>query len=130
MKAYKTKHRSPLILAIFIVALTWFMPVSGHHSHGNYRMTEYTPLTGTVKELHWMNPHTWIYLEVVGEDGEINLWAMEGGSPNALIGSGWSKDSVKVGDEISVRCHRLRDGSNGCLLGMLTPVGGVEKEWD
>jgi hypothetical protein len=93
-------------------------------------MTEYTHLAGTVKELHWMNPHTWIYLDVVDEDGEITLWAMEGGSPNSLVRHGWSRDSVEVGDHITVRCHRLRDGSNGCLLGFITPPGGEEKEWD
>jgi hypothetical protein len=93
-------------------------------------MTEYTHLAGTVKELHWMNPHTWIYLDVVDEDGEITLWAMEGGSPNSLVRHGWSRDSVEVGDHITVRCHRLRDGSNGCLLGFITPPDGQEKEWD
>jgi hypothetical protein len=43
---------------------------------------------------------------------------------------GWTPDSVQEGDTISVRCHQLRDGSNGCLLGYLTPEGGVEKEFD
>ena len=125
-----TIRRTPLAVAVFAAAIAWLLPAWGHHSHGNYRMTEYTPLTGVVKEMHWLNPHTWIYLEVSGEDGEVNLWAMEGGSPNSLVKHGWSKDDVKIGDKISVRCHRLRDGSNGCLLGMLTPVGGEEKEWD
>lgn len=114
-------------LAIGAVALA---PTWAHHSHGNYEMTEYTHLTGTVKELHWMNPHTWIYLEVPGESGDSAVWALEGGSPNALLRGGWQPDSVVAGDEISVRCHRLKDGSNGCLLGFVTPPGGEEKEWD
>ena len=115
---------------IIAAAIAWLTPAWGHHSHGNYQMTEYTHLSGTVKELHWMNPHTWIYLDVTDADGKVTVWAMEGGGPSSLIRSGWSKDSVKVGDEISVRCHQLRDGSNGCLLGLLTPPGGEEKEWD
>ncbi len=112
------------------VAATWLPPAWGHHSHGNYQMTEYTHLSGTVKELHWMNPHTWIYLEVTSEDGATTLWALEGGSPGALARNGWAPDSVEQGDHITVRCHQLRDRSNGCLLGFLTPPGGEEKEWD
>lgn len=106
------------------------MSAQAHHSHGNYQMTEYTALEGTVTELLWMNPHTWIYLEVLDAEGNPTVWALEGGSPNSLIRSGWSADSVGVGDHISVRCHQLKDRSNGCLLGLLTPEGGVEKEWD
>tara|TARA_Y100000590_G_scaffold413925_1_gene510284 strand:- start:855 stop:1136 length:282 start_codon:yes stop_codon:yes gene_type:complete len=93
-------------------------------------MTEYTHLAGTVMELHWMNPHTWIYLEVENGSGEAEVWALEGGSPGALLRGGWEPDTVEAGDEITVRCHRLKDDSNGCLLGFLTPPGGEEKEFD
>ena len=106
------------------------LPAWSHHSHGNYLTTEYTHLQGTVREFHWMNPHTWIYLDVIGNDGETVLWVLEGASPAELLRDGWSRDDVSVGDDISVRCHQLRDRSNGCLLGFLTPEGGVEKEWD
>lgn len=122
-------HKS-LCLGTLAIAATWLLPASGHHSHGNYQMTEYTRLAGMVKELHWMNPHTWIYLEVPNSDGDHILWALEGGSPNSLLRKGWSPESVEPGDHISVRCHQMRDGSNGCLLGFVTPPGGEEKEWD
>lgn len=49
--------------------------VRGHHSHGNYEMTTYTYLQGTVAEVHWVNPHTWIYLEVEDDKGEATIWA-------------------------------------------------------
>jgi hypothetical protein len=110
--------------------IVWAIPAAAHHSHGNYLMTEYTALEGTVTELLWINPHTWIYLEVMGEDGEPTLWALEGGSPGSLTRRGWSRESVEAGDTISVRCHQLRDRSPGCLLGFVTPQGGEEKEWD
>ena len=125
-----TINRKYLTLALFVATTTWLFPVWAHHSHGNYRMTEYTHLTGTITEFHWMNPHTWMHVEVVDEDGKSALWVMEGGSPGALQRRGWEKDSIGIGDEISVRCHRLRDGSNGCLLGFVTPPGGEEKMWD
>jgi len=101
-----------------------------HHSHSNYDTTQYTHLTGSVTEFHWMNPHTWIFITVEGADGSVMEWSLEGASPTELTRDGWARDDVEVGDTISVRCHQLVDGSNGCLLGFLTPEGGIEKEWD
>jgi hypothetical protein len=101
-----------------------------HHSHGNYMMTEYIQLAGTVTEIHWINPHSWIYLEVIDEDGETRVWSLEGASVNELRRKGWSENSIAPGDHISARCHQLRDRSNGCLLGYITPEGGEEKLFD
>ena len=103
---------------------------AAHHSHGNYDVNNYIELQGRVSELLWLNPHTWIYLEVRDENGQSVVWALEGPSPTELINDGWARDDVEIGDTINVRCHQLKDGSNGCLLGFLTPEGGVEKEWD
>jgi hypothetical protein len=100
------------------------LPVWGHHSHGNYDVNNYTYLEGRVSEVQWINPHTWIYLEVADRSGEVAIWALEGGAPGGLLRRGWTADSVKSGDTIKVRCHQLRDGSNGCLLGFVTPPGG------
>ena len=119
-----------LQLSTLVIAAAMILPAWAHHSHGNYDLNEYTHLEGTVAELIWINPHTWIYLEVADEDGEVTLWALEGGSTNALSARGWTRDSVKVGDHITVRCHQLRDGFEGCLLGYVTPPGGVENEFD
>ena len=63
-------------------------------------------------------------------DGSNAVWALEGASPATLLRDGWSRESVEVSDHITVRCHQLKDRSNGCLLGFLTPEGGVEKEFD
>ena len=106
------------------------VPVLAHHSHGNYQMTEYTLVNGTVKEIHWINPHSWIYLDVIEDTGQHAVWALEGASVATLRRGGWTEESVKVGDPISVRCHQLKDGSNGCLLGFVTTEGGVEKIFD
>ncbi len=120
--------KSLSLAAIGTVALA--LPAWAHHSHGNYQMTEYTHLQGTVKEFHLVNPHTWIYLEVTDAGGQPAVWALETTGISGLARLGVTEDTVQVGDTISVRCHQLRDGSNGCLLGFLTPEGGVEKEWD
>ena len=82
------------------------------------------------RALLWINPHTWIHLEVTNPDGTTTDWALEGGGINALTQRGWQRDDIQAGDTISVRCHRLRDGAQGCLLGYIKTEDGVEKEWD
>jgi hypothetical protein len=112
-------------------------PVAAHHSHGNYEMTDFTILQGVVKEVHLMNPHSWVYLEVKDAKGEANVWALEATSAVGIARNGIPRDQVRPGDTIKERCHRLRDGSNGCLLGYVTPLHGdaarghgVERLWD
>jgi len=117
---------------VFAVIAANVLAVSAwaHHSHGNYEMTEYAHLTGTVKQVHLVNPHSWLYLEVINEEGQPITWALETAGVRGLDRQGITADTVKVGDTVSVRCHQLRDGSNGCLLGFLTSEDGIEREWD
>ena len=114
-----------LIGAVTVTVSAW-----AHHSHANYDTSQFTVLEGTVKEARWMNPHTWIHLEIKDEGGQSVVWLLEGGSPAALARGGWKREDIKAGDTIKVRCHRLKGGSNGCLLGFITPKGGAEKEYD
>jgi len=113
-----------------IVVLSLALTAWAHHSHANYDTKEFTNLEGTVKEARWMNPHTWIYLEIKDDKGQPVVWTVEGGSPQALARGGWKKEDIKAGDPIKVRCHRLKDGSNGCLLGFITTKTTAEKEYD
>jgi hypothetical protein len=123
-------HLKSLGLAA-ICAVSIALPAWAHHSHANYETIKWTDLSGTVKEVQWLNPHVWVYLEVAGKDGaETKLWALEGGSPAALTRGGWKKDTVHVGDSISVKCHWAKDRTDNCLLGFLTPPGGAPKEFD
>ena len=116
--------------AALLLALTWILPVSAHHSHGNYDLKSYLEMEGTVMEVHWINPHTWIYMEVENDDGSTTLWTLEGGGINALTRRGWTRDSVKAGDTINVRCHPLRGGTPSCLFGYLRTADGQEGEYD
>ena len=118
-----------LILAAAIT--TWLtVSASAHHSHVQYDMTEYTEVAGVVAEVHWFNPHSWLYINTLGDDDEPAIWALEATGPGGLERSGITRDMIKVGDTISARCHQLLDGSNGCLLGYLTGADGVERLWD
>ncbi len=114
-----------LICSLFVIG-----PVSAHHSHGNYDTTKFTNLKGTVTEVQWINPHSWIYLEVINDKGQTDMWALEGASWTQLARKGWKKDSIKAGDHVTVRCHQLHDGSNGCLLGFVAVGGATEREVD
>jgi|SRR5688500_5707081 hypothetical protein len=121
------KARPALLLLVLALSAA---SLGAHHSHGNYNMTEYTTLKGVVKEVHWINPHTWIYLEVKDDKGEPTVWALEGASVIQVERRGWKKDMIKIGSTIGVRCHQLRDGSSGCLLGFITLEGAAEKMFD
>jgi hypothetical protein len=120
-----------------VCCLLMALTASAHHSHGSYDTSKWTTFQGTVKEVILINPHSWIHLEVKDERGQPALWALEATGPAGLRNNGINRDDVRSGDTIKVRCHALRDGSNGCLLGFVTPMHGdarrghgIEKEWD
>jgi len=120
------------VCAVFLA-----LPVLAHHSHTNYAISDFTLLEGKVTEVHYLNPHSWVYVEVKDAKGEAKLWALEATGPGGLQRNGIKREDVTVGDTVKVRCHALRDGGNGCLLGFLTPTHGdvarghgIEKEWD
>ena len=112
-------------------------PVAAHHSHANYDVTTWTVLEGTVKQLVLMAPHSIVYLEVKDENGTVAMWALEATNQRGILNNGVKREDVKPGDPVRVRCHLLRDGAKGCLLGFVTPMHGdsarghgIELEWD
>jgi hypothetical protein len=113
-----------------LAAVLMAVPAWAHHSHANYELNEFIEMDGTVTQVMWINPHVWLYMEVEKEDGSMGVWALEGGSVGALMRGGWQPDSIQVGDTIHVRCHHLKDGSDGCLLGYITNDEFSDKEFD
>jgi|SRR5439155_10708671 len=109
--------------------ITVALPAWAHHSHGNYVDT-FMDIEGVVKEVHLVVPHSWIYLEVKDTRGDPQMWALEATGRPALQKIGVTSDYLKPGDTIKARCHHLRDGSNGCLLGFLKVTDGTVKDWD
>ena len=81
-------------------------------------------------QLHLVLPHSWVYLEVKDAKGEPQVWALEATGRAQLQNIGVTRDYVKPGDTVKVRCHPLRDGTNGCLLGFLKAKDGTVKDWD
>jgi Family of unknown function (DUF6152) len=119
--------RLSIVAAVFVGLVV--ASASAHHSHGNYDET-FTDIEGVVKELHLLTPHSWVYIEVKGASGAPQVWALEATSRAGLEKIGVTRESLKAGDRVKVRCHPLRDKTNGCLLGFLKAPDGSVKDWD
>ena len=116
------------LTAACAVAMT--MSASAHHSHGQYEET-FKDIEGVVKEVHLVLPHSWVYIEVADpKGGPSSLWALEATGRTGLERIGVARGYLKAGDKIKARCHPLRDGTNGCLLGFLKTPAGEVKDWD
>jgi hypothetical protein len=89
------------------------VPMLAHHSFSaEYDRAKTVQLKGAVTKVEWMNPHARFYLDVKGDDGKTTNWEFELGSPNGLMRQGWTRNSLKVGDVVSVNGSQAKDGSN------------------
>ena len=87
-------------------------PAAAHHSFSAiFDSAKPVTVTGKVTRVEWMNPHTWIYLDVKKDDGGVEAWSFEMGSPNRLMRYGWNQDSLQAGATITITGSRARDGS-------------------
>ena len=68
-------------------------------------------LTGTVTKVEWANPHIWFFMDVKNQDGSVSNWGFEMGGTGQLVRAGWKRDSMKIGDVVTVDARRARDGS-------------------
>jgi len=123
------RHRLGLAIVLAAASITGMTAVDAHHSHGNYS-DAFVDIEGVVKEVHFVNPHSWIYIEVKGPDDKPLKWSLEASSVIQLERIGVTRDYIKAGDTIKARCHPLRDGSRGCLLGFVKAKDGSVKDWD
>jgi hypothetical protein len=88
-------------------------PVLAHHSFAaDYDASKPITLRGTVTKFEWMNPHARFYLDVKDNSGAVTNWELELGSPNTLMRSGWTRNSLKIGDEVIVKGCRSKDFAN------------------
>jgi len=113
------------IIAVCIAALLAVIPVYAHHPFATeYDSNKPVTLTGTVTKMDWTNPHAYLYMDVKGDDGKTTSWTMELGNPKKLQDAGWMKDSVKMGDQVTVEGWRARDGSNHANANTVTLPDG------
>lgn len=102
-----------------------------HHSFAMFDDTKELALVGVVKEFQWTNPHTWIQLNVADESGTLVEWSIEGGSPGTLSRQGWTKNTFRPGDKVSIKVHPMKDGSAaGGFIGAQLADGSTIGRWE
>ena len=109
------KRQSMAALMAALIPLTAAAParaLAAHHSFSaQYDRSKSITLRGTITKVEWMNPHIYFYIDVKDASGSITNWAIEGGAPSMLYRNGWRRDSVNVGDEVTVDGWLAKDGS-------------------
>jgi hypothetical protein len=112
-----------LFLGVFL-AIAAAPAVRAHHSFAaEFDLNKPVTLTGAVTRIEWANPHIWVYLDVK-DDQATTHWQCEGGAPNTLTRNGWSKDSLKANDQITVDGWLAKDGSKTCNIRSLRMPDG------
>jgi hypothetical protein len=96
-----------------LVVLAAAAPMWAHHAFAaEFDAQKPVKLRGTVVKVEFINPHSWIHMDVKDADGKVTRWMVEGGSPNALFRRGVNKDALPQGTEILVDGYQAKDGSN------------------
>lgn len=98
--------------------------VHAHHSFAMFNTEKLITISGTVTEWEWVNPHSWLYLEVVKADGTKERWAFECSSPNMMIRWGWNIKDIRIGDKVTVDSFVARNGKHVAALKTLFLPGG------
>ena len=99
-----------LLLVLSVLAA---MPVWAHHAFAaEFDIKKPVTLRGKVTQMEWINPHAWIHLDVVGPDGKVVNWMVEGGTPNILLRRGFTRKSLEIGTEIVVEGYQAKNGDN------------------
>ena len=105
------KARIASFLAVFAISMAISGPAFAHHSMSMYDRGHDTTFKATISQFEWVNPHSQITFTVADEQGNLVKWVAEGPGPNRLANHGWTKDSLKPGDQVTIVGNRNKDGS-------------------
>ena len=121
----KATFLSPCAIAAALVIMA--PPALPHHSFAaEYDASKPITLTGTVTKVEWMNPHARFYLDVKDEHGQVANWEFELGSPNGLMREGWTRNSLKQGDVVTVTGSLAKDGAKLVNARKVTLADGTQ----
>jgi len=105
------RSRSLALTALAAALLLISSPAFAHHAWHGYDMSNLTTVKGTVMQFDWANPHVWISIEVKDDKSNVEMWNAGGPSPSRMANTGWDKDTLKPGDQITAVGHRINDGT-------------------
>ena len=105
-------HRKLTAIVVSAAGLLLIAPAAqAHHAFSSeFDAARPIELRGVVTRMEWINPHSWITIDVTNEDGSVQTWEIEAGAPNAMFRRGFTRDSLPVGTEIVIRGYQARDG--------------------
>jgi hypothetical protein len=109
----------------FLVTVCFILvsrPVSAHHGTSGYDMEKVITLNGTVTSFNWSNPHCLVRIDVKDSKGEVKDWVVELAAPTLMTRNGWTKDSIKPGDEVVAETHPAKNGATTGLSGASTSI--------
>ena len=99
------------VLASAAMLVAAALPLAAHHSFSaEFDATKQVTLEGKVVQMEWVNPHSWLTIDVPKPDGTVERWHVEGGSPSVLLRLGWNRNSLPPGTRIKVTAFQAKDG--------------------
>jgi hypothetical protein len=130
------RKRLSSVVAIAVALMAGAWSGSAHHSFSaEFDSNRPVTLEGEVAMMEWVNPHSWLHIDVTREDGTVERWKVEGGSPSVLLRRGWDRNSLPAGTRVRVEGFQAKDGSlraNSRALefpdGRRLDLGGTEQE--
>lgn len=112
------------VLVAAILPLLGAAPAMAHHSFAMFDLTKEVTVQGVVKQFSWANPHVWLDIVAKGDSGQAQTWGLESLAVGLLYRQGWTADSLKPGDKVTVVVHPMRDGTFGGQLMRVTLADG------